>query len=64
MFKKALKWIGHRVREKSTYTGLALIAGVAGAQKLGMQIDQVGQAVTLVLGSGLVAATTKMPTDV
>jgi len=61
MFKKALKWIGQRAHEKSTYTGLALIAGVAGAPALGMQIDQVGQAVTLVLGSGLMAATTNNP---
>lgn len=59
MFKKALKWIGARLRERSTYTGLSIIAAVAGAPALGMQIDHVGQAVALIAGSGLMAATTQ-----
>ena len=56
---KVLKWIGARAKERSTYTGLAVIAGMAGAQKLGVQIDQVGAAVTLIIGGGLAAATTR-----
>lgn len=59
MFKKALKWIGLRLRERSTYAGLSIIAAVAGAPALGMQIDHLGQAVALIAGSGLMAATTQ-----
>jgi hypothetical protein len=33
---KVLKWLGARAKERSTYTGLAVLAGVAGANKLGM----------------------------
>lgn len=56
---KVLKWLGSRAQERSTYTGLAVLAAVAGAPKLGVQIDQVGQAVALIAGGGLIAATTK-----
>jgi hypothetical protein len=58
MFKKAFKWVGARLKERSTYTGIGIIATVAGAPALGMQIDHVGQAVALIAGSGLMAATT------
>lgn len=57
-FKSALAWAGRRLRERSTYAGLATIAGLAGAHELGAQISQVGDAVTLIAGTGLVAATT------
>lgn len=59
MFKKVLKWLGSRLKERSTYAGLSIIAVVAGAPALGVQIDHVGQAVALITGSGLIAATTK-----
>jgi hypothetical protein len=59
MFKKILKWLGARLKERSTYADVATIAAVAGAPALGVQIDQVGQAVALIVGSGLVAATTR-----
>lgn len=59
MFKKILKWAGARLRERSTYVGLGMIATVAGAPALGLQIDHIGQAVSLIAGGGLVAATTK-----
>lgn len=55
---KVLNWLGKRAKERSTYTGLAIIAGIAGAPKFGMQIDQVGQAIALIAGGGLFAATT------
>jgi len=58
IFKKILKWLGARLKERSTYAGVATIAAVAGAPALGVQIDQVGQAVALIVGSGLAAATT------
>jgi len=59
MFKKILKWLVSRLKERSTYVGIATIATVAGAPALGVQIDQIGQAVTLIAGGGLMAATTK-----
>lgn len=56
-FKKITRWIGRRAKERSTYAGLATIATIAGAEKLGVQIDQVGIAASLILGGGLVAHT-------
>lgn len=58
LIKKLLAWIGRRLRERSTYVGIATIAGVAGAHELGAQISQVGDAVALITGTGLIAATT------
>jgi hypothetical protein len=60
MFKKILKWLGARLKERSTYAGIGMIATVAGAPALGMQIDHVGQAVALITGGGLMAATTRL----
>lgn len=51
---KVLKWLGNRAKERSTYAGVAIIASALGAQKLGVQIDQVGQAVGLIVGGGLI----------
>lgn len=51
---KVLKWIGRRAKERTTYAGVAVIASALGAQKLGMQIDQIGQAVGLIVGGGLI----------
>jgi len=51
---KILKWLGKRAKERTTYTGVAVVASVLGAQKLGVQIDQIGQAVALILGGGLI----------
>jgi len=59
MFKKIFKWLGARLRERSTYAGLGMIAAVAGEQALGIQIGQIGTAVSLIVGGGLVAATTQ-----
>lgn len=59
MLKKIIKWLGARLKERSTYAGLGVIATVAGAPALGVQIDHIGQAVTLIVGGGLVAATTR-----
>ena len=54
MFKKIGKWFGKRAKERSTYAGVAVIASMLGAHQLGMQIDQVGQAVGLIIGGGLI----------
>lgn len=51
---KVLKWIGRRAKERSTYAGVAIVASALGAQKLGVQIDQIGQAVGLIVGGGLI----------
>lgn len=51
---KVLKWIGRRAKERTTYAGVAVIASALGAQKLGVQIDQIGQAVGLIVGGGLI----------
>jgi len=54
MLKKVGKWLGKRVKERTTYTGIAVIATVLGAPRLGMQVDQIGQAVGLIVGGGLI----------
>ena len=54
MAKKVVKWVAKRVKERSTYAGLAVIASLLGAHKLGLQIDQIGQAVGLIVGGGLI----------
>ena len=56
---KVLKWLGNRAKERSTYAGVAIIASALGAQKLGVQIDQVGQAVGLIVGGGLIGTQTR-----
>jgi energy-converting hydrogenase Eha subunit B len=63
--KKLIAWLKSRLTERSTYAGIATIAGVAGAHELGAQISQVGDAVALIAGTGLIAATTSpAPGDV
>lgn len=54
MAQKIIKWVSKRVKERSTYAGLAVIASMLGAHKLGIQIDQIGQAVGLIVGGGLI----------
>lgn len=54
MAQKIIKWVSKRAKERSTYAGLAVIASMLGAQRLGIQIDQIGQAVGLIVGGGLI----------
>jgi hypothetical protein len=56
--KKIFKWLGERAKERSTYVGLGMVASVAGAPALGLQINHIGQVVALIVGSGLATATT------
>lgn len=58
--KKIGKWVLRRLKERSTYVGLATAAVALGAEKLGAHIDQVGQIVGLVVGTGLITATTSV----
>lgn len=59
MLKKVSKWLGKRAKERTTYTGVAIVATILGAERLGMQIDQIGQAVGLIVGGGLMAGQSK-----
>jgi hypothetical protein len=54
--KKALRWIKNRAKEPSSYVGLGTIVAIAGAPKLGIQITQVGEAIALIVGGGLIAS--------
>lgn len=56
--KKILDLIKRLLTQKSTYAGAAVIASVVGAPKLGVQIDQVGQAVGLIVGAAVAATDT------
>lgn len=53
--KKILKWLSARAKEPSTYAGVAVIASIAGAPEVGQKIGQVGSALALILGGGLIA---------
>ena len=44
--------------QRSTYAGAAVIATVLGAPKAGIQIDQIGQAIGLIIGAAAVATDT------
>jgi hypothetical protein len=57
--KKLAKWVGRRLKERSTYIGISAIAVAVGApvDVIGV-IGKVGQVATVILGSGLIAATT------
>jgi len=59
--RRAGQWALRRARERSTWTGLAMLAGVLGFRELGGRIDNIADALTLlglVSGAGLAAATT------
>lgn len=53
--KKILKFAAKRAKEPTTYVGLAAIATAVGAPQVGEMIGQVGTAIVLVAGGGLVA---------
>lgn len=61
MAKKIIRWVAKRAKERSTYAGLGVIATLLGAEKLGIQIDQVGQAVALIVGGGLIGTQSNEP---
>lgn len=55
---KVLAYLKRLLTQRSTYAGIAVIASVAGAPKLGVQVDQIGQAIGLIVGTAAVAADT------
>lgn len=54
ILREALAWLKLRIAEPSTWTGLAMIAVVLGSDP--MQAHSLGQALSLILGGGLVAS--------
>lgn len=55
---KIAKWLGRRMKERSTYAGAAIVASTLGAHQLGAQIGQFGEAAALIFGTGLMTSTT------
>lgn len=51
---RPLAWALARLREPSTWAGLAIIAAVLGSEP--MQGEQAAQVISLILGGGLVAS--------
>ena len=61
--KKIGRWIGRRLKEKSTYIGIATVAAAVGAPaEVTNVIGQAGQLATILFGAGLMAATTAVHT--
>ena len=53
--KKILGWLVRKAKEPSTYAGIAVTATIIGKPDLAHTIGQIGQAVALILGGGLIA---------
>lgn len=56
--KTIAAWAVARLREKSTWVGLAAVATALGAPQLGVHIGEIGNFVLVALGGGLAAAPT------
>lgn len=52
-----MKWIRARLREKSTWAGLVLVAGAIAAGPLGFAYTDLKDAVLILLGGGALIAT-------
>lgn len=59
--KKILAYLKKMLTQRSTYAGIAVLATVAGAPAVGLQIDHVGQAIGLIVGTAAVSADTSLP---
>jgi hypothetical protein len=61
--KKIGRWFGRRLKEKSTYVGIATVAVAVGAPpEVTDAIGKAGQLAALIFGTGLIAATTAVHT--
>lgn len=60
---KALKWLVQRAKEPSTYIGIATVAVIVGKPELANTIGQIGQAVGLIVGGGLMAYPANTPSQ-
>ena len=56
-----VNWMLARARESSTWAGLAMIAVAMGSDP--MQAHALAQAISLVIGGGLIAATPAVPDE-
>lgn len=57
--KRIVRWAGRRLKEKSTYIGLATVAIAVGAPAGVIEtIGTAGQIAALIFGTGMAAATT------
>ena len=52
---KALKTIFKLIKQPTTWAGLGTIVATAGAQSVGIKINDIGQALALILGGGFIA---------
>ena len=63
--KKIARWIGRRLKERSTYIGIETVAVAVGAPAAVTDvIGQAGQLAGVIFGSGLAAATTLVHTPI
>lgn len=61
--KKIARWIGRRLKERSTYVGIGAVAVAVGAPPSVVEaIGTAGQIALVVLGTGLATATTSVHT--
>jgi len=58
--KKIFAYLKKMLTQRSTYAGIAVLATVAGAPAIGLQVDQVGQAIGLIVGTAAVSADTSV----
>lgn len=61
-FKKAAKFVSLRLREPTTYAGLAVVASMVGLPQVGAVIGKVGVAVGLI-GGGALVGMSQHPSD-
>jgi hypothetical protein len=54
-----MNWVLDRLKEKSTYAGLAMILVSLGLGQWSVVVEHIGSILMIVLGSGLIAATTR-----
>ncbi len=52
------RWALRRAQERSTWAGLAMLLAALGHATLSAQVAHIGDAVLLILGTGLMSATT------
>jgi len=56
--KKIANWLLRRLKERSTYVGIAAVAAAVGLPEVGELVGQAGSLLTVALGGGLIAAST------
>jgi hypothetical protein len=62
--KKLGKWAFRRLKEPSTYVGVSMVAVALGKPEVAEKIGSYGQIATILLGTGIAAATTSQHTPI